>query len=853
MPDRLLIIDGHSLMYRAFFAMPDLTAPDGTPVGAVYGFLGMFLKALEDYAPDRAVVAFDLSAPTFRHIDYEAYKAGRKPTPELLRPQIPLLKEVLGAMEVRVAEKEGFEADDILGTLAEQAAQADGEALIITGDRDALQLIGPRVRVVITRKGISQAVEYDEDLLREEYGLTPGQIPDLKGLMGDNSDNIPGIQGIGEKTALKLLRDYGSVEGVLAHACELTGRQRELVVKGAESARISRRMSVICRDVPLDVRLEDCALRPLHETRLIGMLEKLAFGNILKRIRAMSPQAPSPEPPVTDLAGAQAVAETVEAFSPSGPVAIHMDGDIHLCGGGPEYRIPLRADLLGGGMDPREALRALAPLFGSETAKTVYDAKEWMHRMDGLSVECRRLDGDVLIAGWLLNGGDAPGTPDNLAEKYLGRPVSPAPASALLEMWSTMRNELSRQDLADLYENMERPLIRVLYAMEKDGFPVDPTVLRDLGRDMDARLAALTAQIHAFAGESFNINSTRQLGSILFEKLGLPVVKSKKTGWSTDIEVLETLADRHPLVPLLIDYRQLSKLKGTYIEGLLPLINASTGRIHTRFVQTGTSTGRLSSAEPNLQNIPVRLPEGRLIRKAFVSGGSDRVLVDADYSQIELRVLAHMADDPGLIDAFLQGKDIHRQTASQVFGVPAEDVTPDMRMSAKAVNFGIVYGISDFGLSRQLGISRNQAARYIAKYLDTFSGVRSYMEQTLKQGRERGYVETLFHRRRSAAGLSSGNYAVRTAAERMAMNAPIQGTAADIIKLAMIAVFRALEREHLNARLILQVHDELIVDSPIEEADRVKSLLKSSMEQVVALRVPLVAEVASASNWYEAK
>lgn len=852
MAERILIVDGNSLMFRAFYAMPELTAPDGAPVGAVYGFLGMLLKAMDDYAPTRAAVAFDLKGPTFRHLDYEAYKAGRKPTPDPLRPQFPLLKDILRAMEVPVVEKEGYEADDILGTLAEQSARAGVEAVIVTGDRDALQLVRPGVRVVITRKGISQTEEYDEALLRERYGLTPAQIPDLKGLMGDSSDNIPGVPGIGEKTALRLLHAYGSVEGVLSHAGELTGRQRELVETGAESARFSRRMATICRDVPLEIGPADCALRPLHETGLIPMLEKLSFGSILRRVRAMGGAAPAPEVPVRALRGEADVASAAEALAARGCVAVWMGEALSMSDGAVEYRIPLRTDLLGGELTPDAALAALAPVFESEAVKAVWDAKEWLHRLGSLGVRARNLDRDIMIAGWLLAGGDAPGSAAALAERHLGRALEPAPAATLWRLWETMEEELARQGMTELYDAMERPLIGVLRDMEAEGFPVDPAVLRELGDDMERKLGGLTARIHEYAGDPFNINSPRQLGEVLFVKLGLPVVKSKKTGWSTDIEVLETLEDRHPIIPLIMEYRQLSKLKGTYIDGLLPLVGGD-GRIRTRFVQTGTSTGRLSSAEPNLQNIPVRLPEGRQIRRAFVSGGPGRALVDADYSQIELRVLAHMSGDPGLIAAFLRGDDIHRRTASQVFGVSMDEVTGEMRGSAKAVNFGIVYGISDFGLSRQLGISRAQAGRYIEKYLDAFSGVRAFMERTLALGREQGYVETLFHRRRAVPGLTSGNYAVRSSAERMAMNAPIQGTAADIIKLAMIAVHRALERRNLGARLILQVHDELIVDAPAETVQEIAQLMKSAMEEVVSLKVPLIAEVAAASNWYDAK
>ncbi|MGI5878076.1 MAG: DNA polymerase I [Christensenellales bacterium] len=850
MAGRTILIDGNSLLFRAFYAMPELTAPDGTPVGAVYGFLNMLFKAIDDYAPTCAAVAFDLEAPTFRHVGYDAYKAGRKPTPEALLPQFPLLKEILRAMEVPVVEVEGYEADDILGTLSLRVAQEGGEAIVITGDRDALQLIGPSVRVVITRKGISQTQEYDEALLMDEYGLRPDQIPDLKGLMGDSSDNLPGIPGIGEKTALKLLHAYGSVEGVLSHTHELKGKQREKVEAGVELARMSRQMATICRDVPITLDSADCALKTPGQTGLIAVLERLSFGSLLKRVRAMGGAAREAVQ-VCELADAPAVSSAVAALAGREMVAVWLGDALCLSDGEQEYRIPLEDGLLGAGLSTGTALSALAPLFGSDTIKVVWDAKEWMHRLAAFQIKPRRMTADVMVAGWLLDGGESAGSAAALAERHTGRAFEP-PASALLSLWRTLRAKLDEQGMAALYDTIEQPLTGVLYDMEREGFPVDAGVLRTLGEGFNEQLSSLTDRIYALAGGPFNINSTRQLGEVLFEKLSLPVIKKKKTGWSTDIEVLEALSDRHPIIPLLIEYRQLTKLKGTYIDGLLPLIRQDTGRIHTRFVQTGTATGRLSSAEPNLQNIPVRMPEGRLIRRAFVAGGPGRVLVDADYSQIELRVLAHMADDPGLIDAFRRGEDIHRRTASQVFGVPMEDVTDAMRSSAKAVNFGIVYGISDYGLSRQLGIPRSEAARYIGRYLSTFAGVRQFMEETLALGRERGYVETMFGRRRAAPGLRSGNYNVRSAAERMAMNAPIQGTAADIIKLAMIAVHRALAERKLRARLILQVHDELIVDAPAEELAEVTQLVRDAMERVAELRVPLVVEVGSAYNWYDA-
>jgi DNA polymerase-1 len=854
MGERIVVIDGNSLIHRAFYAMPPMNAADGRPTNAILGFLNMMLKALDDYKPQYLCVAFDKHGPTFRHEKFAEYKAGRKPMPEDMRPQIPMLRELLERMEIASVDADGYEADDFLGTLAKRAGEAGVQAVLITGDRDALQLADGHTLVVLTKKGVTETEEYTPGHLMEVYGLRPDQVPDFKGLMGDTSDNIPGVPGVGEKTALSLMHQYGGMDAILA-AQDIKGKLGERIRENAELARFSRELATIDCDAPLDRDFRTMALKPWNETGAFEALEELQMRQILNRLRAASgvveQKAKLAQVRVEKVETAEQAAALAARLAGAPEVAIWLGEGFALFNGNTEFVIPIMRDLAGPGLPLEDALRALKPLFEGNAGKLAHDGKAWITLLRPMGIQLENLSFDTMIAGYLLNplAGRYPFA--ELCEKALGTPPGEVPAAALHSLCASQKEALRAQGMEWLYGSIELPLVRVLADMEAEGFRMDSAVLRALGVEFEARLNELAARIYGLAGMQFNINSPRQLGEVLFEKLGLPQGRKTKTGWSTDAEVLEQISEMHEAVPLIMEYRQIAKLKGTYVDGLIPLVTG--GRVHTTLNQTVTSTGRISSSDPNLQNIPVRMDLGRPIRKAFVAGGSDNVLVDGDYSQIELRVLAHMAKDGKMLDAFRSGADFHRQTASQVFGVALSEVTDQMRGAAKAVNFGIVYGISDFGLGRQLGISRRKAGEYIEKYLSTYAGVRAYLDAIVKNAYESGYVTTLFGRRRPMPELRSGVYTTRSFGERVAKNAPMQGTAADIIKLAMIKTHGELARRGLKARLILQVHDELIVDCPKEEAAEVMKLLDECMESVAELDVPLKAEISQGYSWYDAK
>jgi DNA polymerase I len=856
MQERLVVIDGNSLVHRAFYAMPPMSTEDGRPTNAIFGFMSMLLKILDDYKPQYLCVAFDKHGPTFRHDKYAEYKAGRKPMPEDMRPQLPMLRDLLDKMQIARVDADGFEADDFLGTLAKKAEAGGVQAVLITGDRDALQLVDEHTLVVLTKKGVTEIEEYTPQHLMDVYGLRPDQIPDLKGLMGDSSDNIPGIPGVGEKTALNLMHEYGGMEEILANAANIKGKMGEKVAAGAESARFSKELATIERDAPLDRDFRTMTLKPWQETGAFEALEDLELRAILGRLRAASGVV---EQKAKLTAVKQVRLESVEEIGcvlselvNKEGVAIYLNDNLSFSYGVEEYTVPIMRDLAGPGIPLEEALRAAKPLFESGVGKILHDGKAWITLLRPMSIAMNNIAFDTMIAGYLLNPLSGKYDFKDLCEKALGTAPEQAPASALLSLADKQKQSLVAQEMKWLYDIIELPLVRVLADMEAEGFRMDSAVLRALGAEFEGKLNELSARIYELAGMQFNINSTRQLGEVLFEKLGMPYGRKTKTGWSTDAEVLEQLSEQNEIVPAIMEYRQIAKLKSTYIDGLLPLVSGA-GRVHTTLHQTVTSTGRISSSDPNLQNIPVRMDLGRPIRKAFVAGNSESVLVDGDYSQIELRVLAHIAGDERMLAAFHSGADFHRQTASQVFGVPPAEVTDQMRSSAKAVNFGIVYGISDFGLARQLGISRAKAKEYIDRYLTTYSGVKAYMENSVKNGRDNGYVATLFGRRRPMPELKSGIYTTRSFGERVAMNAPIQGTAADIIKLAMIKTHDELAKRGFKAKLILQVHDELIIDCPKDEAEAVMKLLDECMESVAQLQVPLKADVSQGYSWYDAK
>lgn len=858
---KLIAIDGNSLMHRAFYALPPMTTKNGVPTGAIHGFVSMLLKLIQSN-PDYLVVAFDMHGPTRRHIKFPEYKAGRKATPDELVYQLEKIKELLQAAGISICQCEGYEADDILGTFAKMAAESGVEALLVTGDRDALQLVSDTTHVLMTRRGITDTIEYDPDELMQQYGLTPERMKDLKGLMGDNSDNIPGIPGVGEKTALKLLKEYGDIRSVLSHAHEIGGKLGEKLAEYGEQALLSRELGTIVTDVPVDVSLEECRFDLAALAGALQIMNELELRSLAARLPAAAAReaAPAPSKPaavapniisITEMDGLNALAEELKKAE---IIAVYTDDQelsiatsSELC-----YCIKCQGNLLERGLAVDDILSALKCVFGSETPKKLmFDAKRFMHLLDANGIELNGLLFDAMIADYLLNATHPAASLKTLAAERLNR-TDGINASVLFELYYKMTDLLKSTGMLELYQNVELPLVTVLFDMEKSGFMIDADMLCQFESSLCKRLSELESEIYCISGQMFNILSPRQLGNILFEKLQLPPQKKTKTGYSTDSEVLEKLADKHPIVPLVLEYRSLMKLKGSFVDGLLKLRNKATGRIHTTLNQNVTATGRISSTEPNLQNIPVRTELGREIRKAFIASPGN-VLVDADYSQIELRILAHISNDENMINAFLSGADIHTKTASEIFGVAESDVKPEQRSAAKAVNFGIVYGISDFGLSRNLNIPRRKAGEYIDLYFKRYPGIKSYLDKCVADARANGYAKTIMGRRRELPELKSSNYNARSFGERVAMNMPIQGTAADIIKLAMVRVHNALKECKLSAKLILQIHDELIIDAPINEAEQVKTLLSECMTGAITLSVPLVAEMHVGSNWYDAK
>ncbi len=849
MPETFVIIDGNSLMHRAFHALPPLSNEDGVFTNAVFGFLSMLLKVVGDVHPEYLAVAFDLHGPTFRHRDYAEYKAGRKPTAPELRPQFDLVRECLTAMGVRQLTCPSFEADDILGTFARRCEEAGIHALLVTGDRDSLQLVTQSSHVLYTRRGVSDVVLYTPEKVLEDFGVTPEQIPDLKGLMGDASDNIPGVPGIGEKTAVKLLSAYGTLENAFDHAqTDLKGKQREKMLEGRASGLMSKKIATITRHVPLDeVSLEDCRLGDMSGA--MDLFEKLGLRTLMARLSHLQAQPPAEEQVVsweeeTLLDSETAIAAWLAALPAAVRVCLLMnDAGFSLAAAqdlqGRRARIPFSQGLLGGGLDPAVAARALAPLWDGDRRLELFAAKRLMTQLAPWGIRVAAPFDDDQLMQYLL----APQS---------GRYEAPESASSLLERTRRDEAALEEQGMTKLYLEIELPLLHTLYAMECEGFLVDRDELGRLGAQYHAQVSALREEIYAMCGvEPFNLNSPQQLGDVLFGKLGLPARKKTARGYSTDAETLQELAPLHPVIDKILLYRQVAKLNSTYVDGLLRLTGRD-GRVHTWFDQTTAATGRISSSEPNLQNIPVRTQMGREIRRAFIAKPGC-VLVDADYSQIELRLLAHLSGDEAMCEAFTLGQDIHARTAAEVYGVPLEEVTPQMRSSAKAVNFGIVYGISDYGLASNLHISRREAGDFIERYFARYPAVRRFMDACVTQGRAEGYSVTMYGRRRPLPELTSPNYNRRQFGERAAMNTPVQGAAADIIKIAMNAVHERLSAEGLRARLILQVHDELIVEAPQEEQEQVARLLADCMEHAASLRVPLVADVHAGRSWYDTK
>ena len=840
---KLLILDGNSVINRAYFGVKPLTTRDGLYTHAIFGFLNILERMEREEQPDAVCVAFDLHGPTFRHEKYDGYKATRHGMPEELAQQMPVMKQVLQAMNIPIYQCQGWEADDVIGTVGRICSNNGWECVVVTGDRDSLQLIDENVHVklVISRPGQTTATLYDIEKFREEYGFEPKKMVDLKALMGDSSDNIPGVAGVGPKTATDLLLKFGSLDGVYQNLDDTSIRPklREKLESGKESAYLSYDLATIRCEAPIDFEPKDALIMPYNRPELYQLFTRLEFVRLIDKygLRGANEQLPKAEkkgaalPRVDTLPdGNQTLAVYV---APDGSVGIAWEKGVTV-------------------VTPLE-LFSLGDLLANAKELIVHDAKATMHALEDLGIS--NVTFDTALAAYDLNPSQSDYPISKLATNFLSADVSDGDAAACAEaIWNLrpmLEEELKKQGMEQLYYDIELPLCSVLYRMEKAGIGVDTEQLTRFGEMLSVRIAQCEKTIFSYSEEPFNINSTKQLGDLLFVKLGLPPVKKTKTGYSTNADVLEKLRDKHPIIPAIMDYRMLTKLKSTYADGLLKVIDQD-GRIRTTFQNLVTATGRLSSTEPNLQNIPVRTDLGAEIRKVFIPK-EGCVLVDADYSQIELRVLSHIAQDETMQQAFISGQDIHTATAAQVFGVAPDQVTALQRRHAKAVNFGIVYGISEYSLAEDIGVSFYEARAYIDSYLTNYSGVKAYMKQVVEDARKTGYTTTLYGRKRYIPELSSSNFNIRQGAERIALNTPIQGTAADLIKLAMIRVDEALREYYPQAKLLLQVHDELIVEAPEDIAPQVARMVSETMEKVAALKVPLMAEAKWGKSWFDAK
>lgn len=895
MENRIVIIDGNSLINRAYYAMQKpMITKDGIYTQGVYGFLNMLNKINNDYSSGYIVVAFDRKAPTFRHEEFSEYKAGRKKMPHELSMQLPILKEVLAAMNIKMMEIDGFEADDIIGTIAKKAETYGLEPLIISGDKDELQLATNKTKVLITKKGISEFEVYDEDAMIEKYGFTPKQFIDYKGLMGDQSDNIPGLPGVGEKTAAKLIHEFGTVENLLANTDKITKEKlRNIVEENAQLALMSKMLATIHVNVPIEIKFDEFLNEEPNYNELINIYTKLEFNSFLKRLKINNEASINVTKPtalenhkVIEIDNKDLIKNVIteneivlKVFTDANHIDIPIVDGISFYTNNLSYYINgqnkelimefIKAIILKGsrlighnllrdyytfmillkdfksedhleklfntGFDTAVAQYVLDPSRSNYEIKTIYF--EYYHEEIESEIEFLKTTGQLELFG------------DN-TEKYkeYGKRWCHAVLNIKLKLEENIKNENEKEVLY----NIELPLIEVLASMESNGFTTSREELTKTGNEINENISHLTKIIYEYAGEEFNINSPAQLGVILFEKLGLPILKKTKTGYSTGAEILEKLLDKHDIIKYILEYRTLAKLKSTYIEGLLPLINKDN-KIHPHFQQTVAATGRISCTEPNLQNIPMKQEYGRRIRKAFVTSGPEFSLVSADYSQIELRLLAHLSNDPHLIDAFNNKHDIHKITASRVFGVPEEQVTSVQRSNAKAVNFGVIYGMSGFGLSTELNITRKEAEKYIEEYFKKHEDVKKYMDNVIIDAKKNGYVTTILNRKRYINEINASNYMVRQMGERLAMNSPLQGSAADIIKIAMIRVYSELLKRKLKSKLILQVHDELIIEAHFEELDFIKEFIEEAMVSAIELKVKLEVDVNCGNNWYELK
>jgi len=871
---KLILIDGNSIAYRAFFALPLLNNDKGVHTNAVYGFTMMLMKILEDEKPTHALVAFDAGKTTFRHKTFSEYKGGRQKTPPELSEQFPYIRELLQSYGIRHYELENYEADDIIGTLSLQGEKDGYEVIVISGDKDLTQLSSEKTTVYITRKGITDIESYTPEHIQEKYGLTPDRIIDMKGLMGDSSDNIPGVPGVGEKTAIKLLKEFETLEKLLQSIDQVSGKKlKEKLEEFKDQALMSKELATITREAPLTVGLGELEFPGMNEEKLRPFFKELGFNSLLDKLG----DAPVEEKAELEQIEFEQVKEiTADIFADKNIFYVELLEDnyhyapiigISLVNEKGAFYLPIELAL------ESAAFKEWAE---DETKqKTVYDAKRSEVALRHRGIHLKGITFDCLIAAYIADPSASIEDVASVAKKYdftniqsdevfYGKgakrrvPEEEMLAEhlvrktfALASIQEKMEEELQKNGQEELFYELEMPLSLVLADMESTGVQVDVERLQRMGAEINDRLKAIESRIYEMAGETFNINSPKQLGVILFEKLGLPVIKKTKTGYSTSADILEQLASSHDVIKEILEYRQLGKLQSTYIEGLQKVVHK--GKIHTRFNQVLTQTGRLSSIDPNLQNIPIRLEEGRKIRQAFVPSEKDWIIFAADYSQIELRVLAHIANDEKLIEAFREDHDIHTETAMSVFHVEAEEVTSNMRRHAKAVNFGIVYGISDYGLSQSLNITRKEAGKFIDRYLDSYPGVKNYMEEIVADAKQQGYVSTLLHRRRYLPDITSRNFNLRSFAERTAMNTPIQGSAADIIKKAMIEMAKRLESEGMQAKLLLQVHDELIFEAPKEEIEKLKEIVPDVMENAVELSVPLKVDYSYGDTWFDAK
>ena len=880
--NKLLLIDGNSIINRAFYGIMGskmLMTEDGTYTNAVYGFLSILFKELDDIKPEYLVVAFDLKAPTHRHKMYDKYKANRHGMPEELAMQMPILKETLKAMNVCIIEKEGYEADDILGTLAKWGQKEELEVTVLTGDRDSFQLIDKNIKVRIprTKMGKTETEDYTVEKIEEEYGLEPLDLIEVKGLMGDTSDNIPGVPGVGEKTALNLIKQYKSIDEVYNHIDEQKGKLKEKLSENKDLAYLSRTLGTIDINAPIEKDLGAFQVEEWNKPEVLEIFKKLKFNRFINRFAlqenigatSFSDSQINTEIEHEKIVDKTKLAELKQEIQENKVIYYYLTEEKFII------------------YSPKtnkcfsiENIQDFKDIFEDKNIlKCSYKQKEEFIILWNKGIEAKNLMFDIAIAGYILNSNINKYTIEYLANEYINFDIAEylsntektgveqitlfdkaeepkedktyIYAYAIYKLYNVLTQKMEEAGSIDLFNKIEMPLTEVLASMQYEGIYIDKQELLDFGKELQEKIDILTQEIYELTGEEFNINSTKQLGEILFEKLKLTVKKKTKTGYSTDVDVLEKIKYEHPVIEKILEYRQLQKLNSTYVEGLIPYID-ETGRIHSKFHQTVTTTGRISSTDPNLQNIPTRMELGRKLRKVF-KPEQGYIFVDADYSQIELRVLAHISEDKNMIEAFCNNEDIHAQAASKVFNIPLEEVTKEERTKAKAVNFGIVYGISEFGLGEQLGVSRKKAKEYIEQYLDKYSGIKEFMTNIVEETKEKGYVETLYHRRRYVPELKSNNYMVRQFGGRVAMNTPIQGTAADIMKIAMINVYNKLKENNLKSKLIVQVHDEILVETLESEKEQVKQIVKEEMENVIKLKVPLLAEVEEGYNWYEAK